>query len=193
VYNVLPNLGAFEAIHRCLIISSNRIAVICSCKTSVLKMRPSKRKAVRPACALLLLTAVAAWLLCTPEHENKPVFVSTDNALKSNRLLLYTPAGSAVLDSSVVHPGAAAAAAAAAALSAAEEVKQLNVQLTSFRLRSSDLNVAFLPERVRLCSCRVQVAALSATPATQHLGAAQPWPSASPHMHSFRRTSLRLV
>uniref|UniRef100_A0A383WNA6 Uncharacterized protein n=1 Tax=Tetradesmus obliquus TaxID=3088 RepID=A0A383WNA6_TETOB len=61
---------------------------------------------------------------------------------------MSTPTASAVLDSSILKPGAAATAAAAAASLAADEIKQLTQQLPKFRLRPSELNEPFLPKRV---------------------------------------------
>jgi hypothetical protein len=60
---------------------------------------------------------------------------------------------SSVLDSAVVQHGAAATAAAAQQAAATAEVRQLGSQLSNFRLRKSDLNVAFLPKQV---CCRIK-------------------------------------
>jgi hypothetical protein len=103
---------------------------------------------------LNLVLLIAACLLMTAAHAEHSgsnlgkVLNAKQPHFIGDRALLSTPTRNAVLDTSVVQHGAGAAAAAAQQQTTAAEVRQLSSQLSSFRLRKPDLNVAFLPKQV---------------------------------------------
>jgi hypothetical protein len=123
---------------------------LCNALNRTMNVRVKKYAASGPACVLVLITAVASGVFCAHAHLTSGITHSSrqKHLPRMTRSIQSTPTTSAVLDSSVVQPGAAAAAEAAAAQLAAAEVKELETQLSSFRLRTSDLNAAFLPKRV---------------------------------------------
>jgi hypothetical protein len=105
---------------------------------------------------LLMLLAATSLKLLTPtvnaqllsSHLSHLPAAGGQPLQPHSRQLSSTPSSSAVLESWVLQPGAAAAAAALQQAAVAAQVKELSSQLASFRLRQSDLNIAFVPKQV---------------------------------------------